>query len=170
MAMKTLGGAFEGSGLHKLSPPLMILGWREWVALPELGISAIKAKIDTGARSSALHAFDLEPFERDGKQMVRFAIHPQQRDTQETQIVEAELFAEREVRNSGGHVERRPVIVTPVQIRQETWSIELTLTNRDVMGFRMLLGRQAVRQRFVIDPGRSYVQSPTKTHRFRKSS
>lgn len=119
----------------------------------------IKAKIDTGARSSALHAFDLERFERDGQSMVRFSIHPFQRNDAVVTVAEALLMDERDVRSSSGHAESRPVISTPVQLGDRQWSIELTLTNRDVMGFRMLLGRQAVRDRYWVDPGRSYLQS-----------
>lgn len=139
--------------------PLPLIGWREWLALPALGISQIKAKIDTGARSSALHAFDLHPFEQDGQPWLRFSVHPYQRNSDRTIIAQAPLIDEREVRNSGGKAELRPVIATSVCLNGQQWSIELTLTNRDVMGFRMLLGRQALRQRFWVDPGRSYLQS-----------
>lgn len=135
-----------------------MIGWREWVALPNLGVHAIKAKIDTGARSSALHAFDVEQFERDGCAMVRFQAHPMQRDDDHIVMAEAVLLEERVVRNSGGQEQLRPVIETPVQIGNQVWAIELTLTNRDEMGFRMLLGRQAVRRRYLVDPGRSYLQ------------
>jgi hypothetical protein len=138
---------------------LPVIGWREQVALPELGIPEVKAKIDTGARSSALHAFDVHTFERDGIQMVRFKVHPYQRDTHRTVETEAELVDEREVRSSGGHAQLRPVIQTAVALGGKCWSIELTLTNRDVMGFRMLLGRQAVRRRFLVDAGQSFLQS-----------
>ncbi|NJK41945.1 MAG: ATP-dependent zinc protease [Acaryochloridaceae cyanobacterium SU_2_1] len=140
---------------------LSIIGWREWISLPELGIVDIKAKIDTGARSSALHAFDLERFQAQGTTMLRFKVHPIQRDSVTTIEAEAELIEERQIRNSGGHIQLRPVIQTVVSFPQLEgyWPIELTLTNRSLMGFRMLLGRQAIRHRFVIDPGRSYLQS-----------
>ena len=140
---------------------LPVIGWREQIAIPELGIPEIKAKIDTGARSSALHAFDVETFERDGKQMVRFKVHPYQRDSQQTVTAEAELLDQRHVRNSGGSAQLRPVIHTIVELGGTRWSIELTLTNRDVMGFRMLLGREAVRRRFLVDAGKSFLQSQT---------
>ncbi len=143
-----------GSGSKTYS----IIGWREWVALPTLGVPAIKAKVDTGARSSALHAFDLERFDRNGATMVRFQAHPIQRDDQYIISVEAVLLEERWVRNSGGQEELRPVIETTVQVGTQIWPIELTLTNRDVMGFRLLLGRQAVRRRYLVDPGHSYLQ------------
>lgn len=136
-----------------------IIGWREWVALPALGVSALKAKVDTGARSSALHAFEVERFEgADGRAMVRFQAHPLQRNDDYRVIAEAPLLEERLVRNSGGQAELRPVIETVVQVGDALWAIELTLTNRDEMGFRMLLGRQAVRRRYLVDPGRSYLQ------------
>ena len=124
-----------------------MIGWRERVALPELGISEVKAKIDTGARSSALHAFELQFFEQDGKSMVRFKVHPYQRDAKRTAIAEAALLDHKTVRSSTGHAQLRPVILTAVKLGDQQWPIELTLTNRDVMGFRMLLGRQAVRRR-----------------------
>lgn len=144
-----------------MSKNLSIIGWREQVTLPHLGISQIKAKIDTGARSSALHAFDVETFSQDGKTMVRFKVHPNQRDTHRTICAQAELLDRRQVRNSGGHTQLRPVIQTMVELNGAQWLIELTLTNRDVMGFRMLLGRQALRKRFLVDAGRSFVQSST---------
>lgn len=137
-----------------------MIGWREWLALPDLDVAGVKAKIDTGARSSTLHAFDLERFERDGDTWVRFVIHPVQRSTKETVAAEAPLFDERQVRNSGGRQQLRPVILTTVELAGDRWSIELTLTNRDAMGFRMLLGRQAVRNRYVVDAGRSFLATP----------
>lgn len=135
------------------------LGWREWLRLPELGVPALKAKIDTGARSSTLHAFDVTEFARDGRRWVRFKVHPVQRSARHTVEAEAELHDERLIRDSGGKEQLRPVILTAVEVDGERWPIELTLTNRDAMGFRMLLGRQAIRGRFVVDAGRSYVQS-----------
>jgi hypothetical protein len=137
-------------------PPRPVIGWREWLALPGLGVDRIKAKIDTGARTSSLHAFDIERFRRRGVDMVRFQVHPVQRDLVRTIVTEARLVDERWVRDSGGKATLRPVIHTDVHLLDQTWEIELTLTRRDVMGFRMLLGRQAVRRRFLVDPGRSY--------------
>ncbi|MBR8827487.1 MAG: ATP-dependent zinc protease [Gomphosphaeria aponina SAG 52.96 = DSM 107014] len=140
---------------------LPVIGWREKLCLPQLNIPEIKVKIDTGARSSALHAFNVETFKDNGKIKVRFQVHPYQRNTHHTVIAEAELIDEREVRNSGGHAQLRPVIHTIVELGGKLWPIELTLTNRDVMGFRMLLGRQAVRHRFLVDAGGSFLQSKT---------
>lgn len=137
-----------------------VIGWREWVGLPELGIGRVKAKIDTGARSSVLHAFDIVKVERRGRTFVEFKVHPVQRSARETVDARAELADERWVRNSGGRRELRPVIVTTLRLHEEEWPIELTLAGRDVMGFRMLLGRQAVRRKFLVDPGRSYLRAP----------
>ena len=139
-----------------------IIGWRENIALPQLNISQIKAKIDTGARSSALHAFNIRELQRDGKAIVRFQVHPLQRDSKTTVTAEAELLEYRKIRNSGGIAQLRPVIKTQVTLGEQTWAIELSLTDRDVMGFRMLLGRQAVRGHFLVDPGRSFLQSRRK--------
>lgn len=153
-------GEFRGSdGEHGLSSAKQTVGWREWVGLPDLGITAIKAKVDTGARSSALHAYDVQIFSRRGVEMVRFVIHPFQRDTSRTVHAEAPLLDRRWVRSSGGHRTWRPVIETTLHIGEDEHAIEVTLVNRDEMGFRMLLGRQAVRDKFVVDPGRSFVVS-----------
>lgn len=143
------------------------IGWREWLGLPGLGIAAIKAKVDTGARSSALHAFDIEEYAADGQTMVRFKVHPFQRDSATTVEAVAPLVDRRPVRSSQGQATVRPVIVTTLALGGELYQIEITLVRRDAMGFRMLLGRQAVRRRFVVDPGRSYVTGRRK-HRRRK--
>jgi hypothetical protein len=142
-----------------MTKKLLIVGWREFVDFPDLKIRGMKVKIDTGARSSALHAYHIEEFKRNGKTMVKFHVHPYQRDTKRTAIAEAELLEYRKVRSSGGHTQLRPVIETKIELGHRQWSIELTLTNRDVMGFRMLLGRQAIRHQFLVDPGRSFLQS-----------
>jgi hypothetical protein len=136
------------------------VGWREWVALPDLGVERIKAKIDTGARTSSLHAFDIRRVVRGGRRFVRFKVHPRQRDASFTVEARAPLIAVRRVRSSSGHVTERPVILTDVAILDQRWEIELTLIARDEMGFRMLLGRQAVRNRFLVDAGRSHVANP----------
>lgn len=135
------------------APEPPILGWREWVALPELGIAAIKAKVDTGARTSSVHACDVVRFVRDGSERVRFRILAGKGSPE----VESELVDLRPVRSSGGHVTERPVIRTAIEVASRRWTIELTLASREEMGFRMLLGREAVRGVFLVDPGRSYL-------------
>lgn len=144
-----------------MTPPRLdaTIGWREWLSLPDLDINHIKAKIDTGARSSALHAFDIEYFNQSDRLMVRFKVHPVQRDASVIIEASAPVLDKRRVRNSGGVAQERPVIKTPVALGEQQWPIELTLTNRDVMGFRMLLGREAIRDRFLVDPGSSYLLS-----------
>lgn len=137
------------------------VGWREWVALPELGIDAIKAKIDTGARNSALHAFKLERFEEDGRLRVRFSVHPLQGRKDKSIVCVADVVDERWVSNSGGHRERRLVIRTPVQVGKRAWPIEITLTNRSAMTFRMLMGRTALQEHLLVDPEASYLLETT---------
>ena len=134
----------------------IVLGWREWVSLPELNIDAIKAKVDTGARTSALHAFTVEPFNDRGVLKVRFAVHPIQRRNDIEVSCVANVKDERTVTDSGGHKEKRFVIETLISLGGETWPIELTLTNRDSMGFRMLLGRTALKGRYLVKSDSSY--------------
>ena len=134
------------------------LGWREWVSFPELNIGKIKAKIDTGARTSALHAFMIEPFSRGSKVWVRFIIHPIQGDFDTVVECEAPVKDQRIVRDSGGHDELRYVIDTQVVIGDDLIHCEVTLTDRDTMLFRVLLGRTALRSRYVVYPGKSYMQ------------
>jgi len=133
------------------------VGWREWAALPELGIAAIKVKVDTGARSSVLHAFDVVRHDDPTGAWVEFAVHPLQRDADATVRARARLLDERWVRSSSGRRTFRPVIVTTLVLGSNSWPIELTLVRRDLMGFRMLIGREALRRRAVVDPGRSYL-------------
>lgn len=133
------------------------IGWREWVGLPELGTEWIKCKVDTGARSSSLHAFDIELFERGGVRWVRFEVHPWQGSATDAMPAEALLADLRSVKSSSGQSEERPVIRSRVAIAGQEHEIDLTLTLRDEMGFRMLLGREALRRRFLVDPGSSYL-------------
>lgn len=142
-----------------------VIGWREWVGLPELGISHIKAKVDTGARTSALHAFELDVETRNDGLWVCFALHPDQHSVATVIRSEARVKDQRTVRDSGGHEEQRYVIETPVQLGEALWPIEITLTARDNMGFRMLLGRTAIRRRFLVDSNKSYLLSQSKDQR-----
>lgn len=136
---------------------IITVGWREWASLPELGIKRLKAKIDSGARTSCLHTFSLEPFKKNGKKWIRFGIHPFQRNTDKEVICEAEIVDERIVTDSGGHSEMRYVIKTLLVLDNKSWPVEITLTNRDSMRFRMLIGRTAMKNRIHIHPDSSYI-------------
>ena len=139
---------------------LAIVGWREFLALPDFGVKRIKAKVDTGARSSSLHASEIEEIVVEGRTFVQFQIHPLQRSLKKSALVRAPLIEYRTVRSSIGEAQERPVVLTSVQLMSQRWEIELTLANRTEMGFRMLLGREAVRGRFLVDPGNSYIAGP----------
>ena len=130
-----------------------IIGWREWVAFPGLNVDKLECKVDTGARTSALHAFYVEPFEENGVKRVRFGLHPKQRDSETEIHCVADIHDERKVTDSGGHTEKRYVIKVDVVLGKEIWPIELTLTNRDTMQFRMLLGRTAIIDNYIVDAG-----------------
>ena len=132
------------------------IGWREWLALPQLGIPHIKAKIDTGARTSALHAFFVEAYRDHEQERVRFGVHPLQKRLDIEIICDCPVKDYREVRDSGGHREMRYVIETELCLGQKRWLIEMTLTNRDNMKFRMLLGRTAMKGIGIL-PDRSYL-------------
>ena len=150
---------------------LPVIGWREWVSLPELGVHRIKAKVDTGARSSSVHAFDIDVFSRDGYDWVRFGVLPIQGDNSTSIRVEARVVDQRTVRSSSGEVSMRPVIETTVRLHGITWPVEMTLADRQEMRFRMLLGRQAFRGRFLVHAGRSFLGGrPSQDHSQRAST
>lgn len=146
------------------------MGWREWLALPDLGLPGIKAKIDTGARTSALHAYFVESYRQEGKDFVRFCVHPLPGKSTISRICHAAVKDCRRVTDSGGHIEERYVIETTMQIADYKFPIELTLTNRDTMKFRMLLGRTALQQmKVLVAPDRSYLLGPSLRHEYKTS-
>ncbi len=134
----------------------LIIGWREWVRFPDLGGAVIKAKIDTGAKTSALHAYRIKKEMRDGVPWASFRVHPMQRHRHPEIQCSAPIVDEREIRSSNGHTEVRFVVKTPLKIGPYTHPVELTLTNRDEMGFRVLIGRQALKKFYIVDSSLSY--------------
>lgn len=138
------------------SSPPVVVGWREWASLPGLGVDWIKVKVDTGARTSAIHAFDVVESEHDGQRWVRFSIHPWQGSDDDAVEVSLPVSDVRVVRSSSGHSEERLVVTTAVTLAGRSVDAELTLTRRDEMGFRMLVGRELLRQGFLVDPEASY--------------
>ncbi len=147
----------QGANVSESKKDVLTVGWREWVSFPELDNCSVKAKVDTGARSSALHAEEIEILHRRGSGRVRFKVFPLQRSKDSAVQCEAALHDERWVKSSNGKKELRPVIRTSVSWGGQQWEIDLTLTSRDLMGFRMLLGREAVRGRFLVNPGKSFL-------------
>jgi hypothetical protein len=151
------GGKIKPSAITTNYANLLVIGWREWIGFPELGIKNIKAKIDTGARTSALHAFDIEMFTRKGREFVSFKVHPFQKDMRTVRTCVAEVVDKRKVKNSGGKSSIRPVISTRIKVGELSWMIEVTLINRDEMGFRLLVGREALRGHLLVNPGSSFL-------------
>jgi len=151
----------------KTSHSNTLTGWREWVSLPDAGVDWIKAKIDTGARTSSLHAFDVEEFEREGEAWVRFRVNPWQHTNADATIVECPVHDRRAVRSSSGHAQQRLVVLLAIRLVDQLVVSEVTLSNRDEMGFRMLIGREALRRGFIVDPARSFLggRAPKETRR-----
>ncbi|MHA6287239.1 ATP-dependent zinc protease family protein [Maricaulis sp. CAU 1757] len=141
----------------KGSAPAIIVGWREWVSLPGLADVPIKAKIDTGARTSAIHAWKIKPFSRDGENWVSFELHPNQDDNKTRIPCEARVLESRKIKSSTGHEQERFVIRTDLSLGGRKWPIELTLTRRDEMGFRMLIGRTALSPSVLVHPSKSFL-------------
>ena len=143
-------------------------GWREWVSLPSIGVGAIKAKLDTGARTSALHAFNIETYWSDGELWARFFVHPYQENDAKEIAGDARIEDIRTVSNPGGRRQRRLVIRTDIRLGDETWPIDLSLTDRDEMGFRLLIGRTAMHGNLIVDPDRSYLLGKRKSKKKKK--
>ena len=134
-----------------------VAGWREWISLPGLDVAWIKAKLDTGARTSSLHAWDIEEFERDGEAWLRYTVLPWQASDEDQLRLESPLHDQRAVRSSSGHAEERHVVTMEIRLLDRVVTAEVTLTNRDDMGFRMLVGREALRRGYLVDSSRSYL-------------
>ena len=134
------------------------LGWEEWLSLPDLGLPAIKAKTDTGARTSAMHAVAIEPFGPPDKPQIRFLIQPDPDDPTLEMTCSARVIDRRDVTSSNGETELRYVIRTHACMGGRRWPIEITLTNRETMSYRMLLGRTAIDEAMIVDPNRSFAQ------------
>lgn len=147
----------EKTQKKKNKAPPTLIGWREWVALPELGAARIKAKVDTGAKTSALHAFRLKTVIKDGVEYAEFFLHPEQKKRLPEFFCSAPVVDRRSIRSSNGQVEKRLIIRTRLSIGGRDYPIALSLTNRNSMGFRLLLGRDAFRKKFVINPSASFL-------------
>ena len=143
--------------IDKSNDELTIVGWKEWVSLPDLGIKKIKAKVDSGAKTSSLHAKDMSYYQKEGRQFVRFTVGPTNKAELGYKEIAAEVLEYRKIKSSNGQVELRPVIVTQIQFQDKKWLAEITLTDRENMRFPMLLGRQAMKGRFLVNPGKSYL-------------
>ncbi|MGO2746850.1 ATP-dependent zinc protease family protein [Microbacterium sp.] len=143
--------------VDKTSHSNTLTGWREWVSLPDAGVDWIKAKIDTGARTSSLHAFDIVELEREDESWVRFRVNPWQDTDADATIVECPIHDRREIRSSSGHTQVRLVVLLAIRLAGQLIVSEVTLSNRDEMGFRMLIGREALRRGFIVDPARSFL-------------
>ncbi|MFT7689186.1 MAG: hypothetical protein ACI9FB_004554 [Candidatus Azotimanducaceae bacterium] len=138
--------------MNQLNEPKMVIGSDEWCAFPSLNIPAIKARVDSGAKTSSMHAINILRFTRENKNWVSFEVHPLQKNRKVSVHCEAPLIDQRVIKSSSGDKEQRPVIRVPLFLGEKSWEVEVTLTNRDSMGYRMLLGREAMNGRILIDP------------------
>lgn len=150
-------GKQKKQALQKQSLQKQVLGWREWASLPELNIPAIAVKVDTGARTSSIHAFHIRPFVQDGQIFVRFIIHPLQKKKKPCICCTLPLKYKKTIRSSNGIAEERYIVSTVIEIGEKRWPIDLSLANRDVMSYRMLLGREAM-SHILVDPKKSFLQ------------
>jgi hypothetical protein len=141
----------------RISGQYSLIGWREWIVFPQFGDARVKAKVDTGARTSAIHATNIQPLEREGQAHVAFILYPNQDDDSGAVECEAPLVETRSITDSGGHEEERYVVSTDIELAGRRWPIELSLTDRNMMGFRMLLGRSAMRNRLIVRPDKSFL-------------
>jgi hypothetical protein len=144
--------AAEATGNVAASQSKVVIGWREWIRFPDFSGVRVRAKIDTGARTSALHAANIKVFEQDGRPMVSFDMFPRARSTETIVPCMAPLIARRRIRNSGGQETFRYIIETNIEIGGDVWPIEISLTQRDRLQLRMLLGRTALGGRYLVDP------------------
>ena len=151
-----------------MSKDKKLIGNQEWCAFPELGISAIKARVDSGAKTSSIHAFNIRSFSKDDADWVSFEVHPVQRNDKILMRCECPIVDRRDVKSSSGESETRYVIHTPISLDSEVWDIEVTLTDRDAMGYRMLLGREAMNGRLIIDPSKRCVLGKVSTKKIYK--
>lgn len=143
--------------VHRTSREKGLVGWREWIKFPDFGGIRIRAKVDTGARTSALHATNIEAFEEDGRKMIAFDLHPQPRKNRDAVRCVAPLVARRRIRNSGGQDTYRYIINANIELGDQTWPIEISLTQRDRLQLSMLLGRTGLGDRFLVDPERCHL-------------
>jgi ribosomal protein S6--L-glutamate ligase len=132
------------------------VGRKEWCGFPDLMIPAIKSRVDSGAKTSSIHAFNIIEFDRQDIAWVSFEVHPLQKDNKTQIRCESPIIDKRNIKSSNGKKERRIVIRTSLQLGESNWEIDLSLTNRDAMGYRMLLGREAMMHRIIVDPAKSH--------------
>lgn len=148
--------------MQHYDPALMVIGAVEWVSLPSLSIQKVRARVDTGAATSALHVENIKPFKRNGQLWVRFGLVEGTTKNWHEESHETRVYGKRKVRNTSGETEERFVIQTQICLGAESWTINLNLSNRDNMRYRMLLGRSALKHRVLVNPSRLYLQKHPK--------